>query len=150
MIEASDIERFWSHVRSEGDCLVWTGCKSSGYGRFGLGRRSIRAHRFAFALVSEIPPGLELDHLCRNRACVNPEHLEPVRHRENFMRSPITMNRVHAGKTHCPQGHQYEGENLHILPNGWRQCRTCNRANTARRRAREAAGGPGRTFEGAL
>ena len=81
------------------------------------------AHRVAYELqVGPIPVGLQLDHLCRVRSCVNPAHLEPVTSAENTRRG------LRAMKTHCPQGHPYAGENLLIRPTGQRRCRTCHLA----------------------
>lgn len=81
-------ERLWSRVAPEGDCLVWGGALGTfGYGLIKDGRRLVRAHRVAYELsVGTIPDGLELDHLCGNRRCVRPEHLEPVTHAENMRR----------------------------------------------------------------
>lgn len=84
-------ERFWSKVaRTSSGCLVWTGyCNENGYGYFRIDHERIyRAHRFAYQMeVGPIPDGLELDHLCRVRNCVNPEHLEPVTAVENMRRA---------------------------------------------------------------
>jgi len=78
-------------------------------------------------LVGPIPEGLDLDHLCRNRSCVNPGHLEPVTHRENMRR---------ARKTHCRQGHPFDDENTRITPTGERRCRACHRAQVRRGKLR--------------
>ena len=79
--------RFWAKVDKTETCWLWTGGQSAGYGRFGFkGRPNLGAHRFAYELlVGPIPPGLDLDHLCRVRNCVNPDHLEPVTRRENLL-----------------------------------------------------------------
>ena len=90
--------RFWDKIRIlDNGCWLWTGSISTaGYGRFGVGSRTdnsarmVGAHRWAYEhLVGPIPPGLESDHLCRNRACVNPAHIEPVTRSVNFLRSPL-------------------------------------------------------------
>ena len=123
--------RFWQKVRIlDNGCWEWTAAKRGGYGVFGLGTRSdglIRAHRYAYAeLVGPIPEGLQLDHLCRNRPCVNPEHLEPVTGRENTLRgeSPQAQN---ARKTHCPRGHAYDLLNTYSGGKGGRQCDICRK-----------------------
>lgn len=131
-------EGFWAKVDKSGDCWLWTaGMYTQGYGAFAIRRKSHRAHRLAYQLlVGPIPKGLELDHLCRNRACVNPAHLEPVTHRENILRgeSPIA---AHARRTHCPQGHAYTTENTAFSKkNGARLCRACNRQKATVNRAK--------------
>lgn len=119
-------ERFWERVdkNAPNGCWVWVAGKiPAGYGSLG----GVRAHRFAYELlVGPIPAGLELDHLCRNRACVNPAHLEPVTHHENILRgqSPAAKN---AGKTHCVRGHEYSDENTYVQSDGSRRCRKCAR-----------------------
>lgn len=87
------MERFWSKVDASGDCWEWTaGVNNRGYGYFhvAVGQSPVGAHRFAYEqLVGPIPDGLVIDHLCRNPPCVNPDHLEPVRFRENLMRGGV-------------------------------------------------------------
>ena len=86
------------------------------------------AHRVSYVhFKGLIPEELELDHLCRNPSCVNPEHLEPVTHRENILRSPTNPLAKNAAVTHCPKGHPYEGYNL-MIENGSRLCRECRKA----------------------
>ena len=123
-------ERFWAKVDKSGDCWLWTGAKSSaGYGSFRVGRGGVGAHRIAYELaVGPIPAGLELDHLCRVRHCVNPNHMEPVSHSENTHRGE-TVAASNAAKTHCPQGHEYTDENVRrgrLMKYGYRQCRICH------------------------
>jgi hypothetical protein len=133
-----DHVRFFAKVDADGDCWQWTGCiDRDGYAKF----LNIKVHRWAWTyLVGPIPEGLELDHLCRNRSCVNPDHLEPVSRLVNIHRSynPPAMN---ARKTHCPKGHPYAGENLLVYtrPGGTpsRYCRACDRARPPRRRRHE-------------
>ena len=126
--------RFWAKVDSPtgGHCWEWIGWKESGYGRFNFGGRGqkVQAHRFAYeVLVGPIPDGLDLDHRCRVRHCVNPNHLEPVTNAENHRRG---MGMVVGGlrqlaKTHCPREHEYSGENLYVDPKGrHRRCRACD------------------------
>ena len=97
------------------------------------------AHRVAYeTFVGPISDGLQLDHLCRVRDCVNPAHLEPVTPRENVMRSPIAQAALNAAKTHCPQGHPYDEANTYRTPRG-RVCRACAREQQRRYRERKAA-----------
>lgn len=123
--------RFWDKVVVDGHCWVWNGARSgNGYGSWwnGTGRGS--THRSAYAaLVGPIPDDLVLDHLCRNRACVNPAHLEPVTQAVNQRRGLVNQ---HKDKSECPKGHAFEGTNLIVERNGRRRCRACTNA-----RARE-------------
>jgi hypothetical protein len=132
-------ERFWSRVQRTDGCWLWTGAPSNrGYGQLSVERKTVGAHRFAYELmVGPIPQGLELDHLCGVRLCVNPAHLEPVDHRTNLLRGS-GFAATNAQKTHCPHGHEYTPENTYHNPNpnGGRMCRTCKRAHDARDRAR--------------
>jgi hypothetical protein len=113
--------RFWPKVQPTGFCWDWAASKNEkGYGMFWLNSKHSKAHRVAYELlVGPIPDGMELDHLCRNRACVNPDHLEPVTHAENMARS-------RAARKHCPHGHEYTEENSWFDKTGEkRMCRTC-------------------------
>ena len=117
-------ERFWEKVDATGVCWEWTASRNQrwSYGQFRLNERTCRAHRVAYELlVGPIPEGLDLDHLCRNRACVNPDRLEPVTRAENLRRSPITTH----NRTHCPHGHPYSPENTHRDRHGMRFCKAC-------------------------
>lgn len=139
-IGPKDSVRFWSKVdkTAAGGCWEWTASKTkNGYGKFRWGAGEKLPHRFAYELlVGPIPSGLHIDHLCRNRACCNPDHLEPVTNRENLLRGD-TIPARHAAKTHCPKGHPYAGDNLYIDPTGKRGCLTCRKDAVRRHRDRK-------------
>jgi hypothetical protein len=119
-------ERFWSKVdrNADNECWPWkASLRMNGYGQFMLAGHNVAAHRLAYEMVvGPIPEGLDLDHLCRNRTCCNPAHLEPVTRRENARRGIKGVL-----TTHCPQGHPYDEANTRITRNGWRSCRACGR-----------------------
>lgn len=130
----SDQRRFFTKFRVGDECWEWTGTKTRGYGYFYLRSRNVRAHRVSYEyFVGPIPAGLTLDHLCRNPACVRPDHLEPVTQQENLLRGD-TLTARSASKTHCPQGHPYQGDNLVVYEQeGRRRCRECQREQSYRR-----------------
>ena len=108
-------------------CWIWTASTTAGYGRIDVNRKFLYAHRVAYErFVGPIPAGLQLDHLCRVRRCVNPSHLEPVTSRENTLRGNGVAARASAA-THCPHGHPYDEANTYRDPRGWLRCRTCKR-----------------------
>ena len=121
---------FWAKVNKDGrvvrpelgPCWEWTAAKNpKGYGEFGgVPGRTHLAYRLLFEDVrGPVPPGMQLDHLCRNKGCVNPDHLEVVTPRENSFR---------ARKTHCKRGHELAGDNLLSVRRGeGRRCRACTR-----------------------
>jgi hypothetical protein len=134
----SDSERFWAKVDKTGDCWLWTGGvhKKTGYGNFWWKGTTHLAHRFAYMeAFGRIPAGKHLDHLCRTRTCVRPDHLEAVLQAVNNMRSdsPSARNAV---KTHCKRGHEFTPENTYVPPKrpNSRACRICQAIRDARRR----------------
>ncbi len=133
-LEKEALKRFQAKIeRSNTGCLLWTAHKSrKGYGQFGLNGRIKWAHRVAYEHVyGPIPPGLEVDHICRTRFCVRPDHLRAVSHRQNLLApGATTIAKRNADATVCPKGHPYSGANLYVPPGGkrWRCCRACKRA----------------------
>ena len=142
---------FWRKVSPTGFCWEWTAHKiSDGYGGFAVARvgKKYVAHRVSYTLlVGPVAGDLELDHLCRNRACENPDHLDPVTRAVNLSRipSPLTggagkmPNWVTSGKNItglCVRGHEYTDENTYTYKDGRTECRICKKINAAGYRAR--------------
>lgn len=136
LMRKSEAERFWNKVDKSADCWEWTAYKLNGYGRFGIGGapknggRIVYAHRWAWESENgPIPEGLSIDHLCMNKGCVNPDHLESVTTEENSQRWAATI-------THCPQGHEYSLENTLTKRDRGRESRLCRECNRLRCLAR--------------
>jgi hypothetical protein len=142
-VRATKQERFECKyiIDKTSGCWLWTGAKSiGGYGVLGNGRRTDRprmlyAHRVSFEMYKgTIKHKFEIDHLCKVRNCVNPDHLEMVTREENILRSDWQKNawEKQRGKTHCPYGHPYSGENLYVhKKTGKRQCQICMKRRSA-------------------
>lgn len=117
-------------------CHVWTAAKHNGYGITSIGIINVRAHRVALVAYSgdDITAGMQVDHLCRNRACVNPLHMEVVDNRTNTARGKALV-------THCPKGHELAGDNLipARLAQGHRVCAECERQRSKAKNAKETA-----------
>lgn len=136
------IVRFLEKTESVGDCILWRVAinKTTGYGVFTPTYKCKQrlAHRFAYEMFKgPIPEGLDIDHLCNNRRCVNPDHLDPKTPRANTLRSEISPAAINARKTHCYKGHEFTAENTRLRDNGReRACRICQRAVKKARRLR--------------
>lgn len=138
--------RFWAKVNPlSNGCWLWTGCRNAeGYARFYLrpNCQIIGAHRFSYEIhKGKIPKGLTIDHLCRNRGCVNPAHMELVSQKENTLRGN-GVTALNARKTHCKHGHLFSADNIYSLPYG-RHCKQCTKQNAIKRwkRLRAVEGG---------
>lgn len=116
-------------------CWQWrNSLASDGYGKFWIAQTQFLAHRFSYQLyIGEIPEGLQLDHQCRNRGCVNPEHLEPVTQKENILRG-AGLAAIAAKSTKCPKGHPYDAVNTR----GNRFCRGCHYENVRKSKERRS------------
>jgi len=132
-------------VDASGDCWLWIGGRTAnGYGRVWDGKRSRPAHTLIYeALVGPVGSGLELDHLCKNPPCVNPDHLEPVTHQENVRRSAVgsaARNR-NSLNDYCRSGrHEWVAANIYTYSTGKQQCRPCqSEYKSAWRKRKEAS-----------
>lgn len=133
MNAAGALDRFWARVdKREDGCWVWTGTQSRGYGQIIVDGRVYRVHRYSWFIHKGTwpSPSLTLDHLCRNKACVNPDHLEEVTARENVRRAQeATGTKAYA--THCANGHEFTSENTWVTKRGFRRCKECRRLGRA-------------------
>lgn len=136
------LERAETKLPTE-DCIIWDGSKDGkGYGKVMFNYKSYRAHRVMYERhIGTIPEGMVIDHLCRNKSCVNPKHLEPVTQRENIHRGVGVVGSPsnNAQKTHCKRGHEFTPENTLVYMRNehetQRRCRTCMRAYQRKRYA---------------
>jgi hypothetical protein len=123
------IDHFLTHIeKQENGCWIWTGSKyKNGYSRFMYDGACGYGHRFSYEHFNgKIPEGLQIDHLCRNKLCVNPDHLEAVTLQENLKRFNVT-------RTHCKRGHEFTKENTYVSSLNKRICRKCRSIQDAQR-----------------
>lgn len=134
-LDSDHLSRFWSKVDKTNDCWLWTAAKVGGYGVFHINRKPFYAHRISWSIQGRtLVNGMVTDHLCGVRFCVNPKHLEQVTQKINVNRGKLPKSI--AGRTHCPQGHEYAGNNLYIYKTkdnkSYRRCRECHRVEARR------------------
>lgn len=132
--------RFWAKVKKTKGCWLWTGGKfQSGYGQFKYKTESVpkpkfkprKAHRISWELTRGlIPENKVVDHICRNRPCVNPNHLRIVTKKVNALENSLGPSAINHSKTHCNNGHEFNSENTYLYGKNKRQCRICQKKNT--------------------
>lgn len=130
------LDELLNRTIADGDCLIWQGTQAGGHPSSRYPHTGDRyAHRLAYELAKgPIPQGLEIDHVCRRKLCVNPAHLEAVTRHENMHRG------VKGQKTHCIRGHEFTPDNTRIDPNGTRHCKACMIVRSRLRREAQRAG----------
>jgi hypothetical protein len=136
-VSEDDIKRFWRFVDKTNDCWVWMGSQNgTEYGKFWLKEKTIYAHRISYFLeYGAIKDGNEIDHLCKNRRCVNPLHLEEVTGKINRNRGD-SFSGKNIERTHCSKGHELTEDNLceKYLERGQRVCKTCKKEQDDKRK----------------
>lgn len=136
-ISEQDAQNFWARVLKAPSCWIWLLSKNhKGYGEYGFRGVTVACHRFSWVLANgPIPPDLQIDHICRVRHCVNPDHLRLLRPEQNALLSP----KHNAFKAYCPAGHPYTPGNTYLKrrSNGFeRVCKLCKSASERRRTGR--------------
>ena len=142
-IRGDEVLRFFAKVDKTDTCWFWMAGLKDGYGAFRTADMvTVRAHKWLWERVNgSTPKGLELDHQCDNRSCVNPNHLKAVTHTENVRRAPVRKRNWRTLKiTHCPQGHEYSEENTYIPKHRFQRiCKTCKNERLKKWRKRIAS-----------
>lgn len=125
------MQRFFSKIKFNEKTTCWDWMASTdkdGYGQFWLNKKYHKAHRVSYELIKGVlTKGLTLDHLCKNKKCCNPEHLEQVSIQTNLKRAFHQISTINSKKTHCNNGHEFTPDNTYITPLGKRQCNECQR-----------------------
>jgi hypothetical protein len=121
-------DRFWEKVEKTDTCWLWTGARMPiGYGRFGIKKENCLAHVVSMGLAGvEIPPGMVLDHICKVRNCVRPEHLRVVTRSWNAKYNNDSIFSRNRARTHCTHGHEFTEANIRRTEEGYRNCRPCS------------------------
>lgn len=132
------MERFWNkvNIKNEDECWNWLGATVDGYGILTYKNKTKKAHRVAYELKFGIEPKYTIDHLCRNRLCVNPKHLEDITRGENTLRGE-SFSAKNARRTHCNHGHLFDEVNTVIDKRGYRACKICRRLNSEKQRRKK-------------
>ena len=141
-LNLSAVRRLFAGIRqTESGCWQWTKClDNQGYGRILIDHKNQKAYRAMWQFMrGTIPRGLYVDHICRNRGCVNPEHLRLVTPKQNAVENSLGVSAKNASKEHCPAGHPYSGSNLRIASNRrGRKMRLCRECDNRRHREKYA------------
>ena len=120
------LDRFNKYYKVNNETLCWEWQKYIGTHGYGIINSNKLAHRVSYEIFKGIiPDGLQIDHICRNRKCVNPDHLEVVTASENIKRGDLP--KINKSKTCCPQGHKFSESNTYLYPDGRRGCRECRK-----------------------
>lgn len=138
-ISATTIRQLVEHISPKGDCIIWKGSTRDGYGRIKFKGKQTQVHRWFYQIMyGKIPGKLDIDHLCRNRACLKLEHLDPVSRKDNRGRGLLGVL-----KTHCANGHPWNKENteVRLSEGGIRRCSICRRISERRHYIRQKAQG---------
>lgn len=134
-MKKSIIERFFKNINKTNFCWIWKAGRCGGntiprgeYGVFWNGEKQIYAHRFSYELFNKktIKKGFQIDHLCNNKLCCNPDHLKEVTCRENILKANSSPA-INSRKTHCKRGHEFTPSNIYLTSYGYRQCITCRK-----------------------
>lgn len=141
MFDDIAISRFWSKVDKRGpdECWPWLGPLHRGYGAFGFKRKTYLSQRASMIVHGhDIPEKMHVDHMCRNRSCVNPNHLRIVTSKVNTLENSVSVTAINAAKTHCKRGHPFDEANTKYGRRRYeRICRACRPIDARLKRQRD-------------